>query len=491
MVAVRAVKVLAWAAPLAVGATLMCIGIGRQWTGSYDANGALYSTAARNHLRHGLAATRGGQVFNAGQLAPGDFRFYAHHPPGVSLAIAASFAAFGQREWAARLPFVALTLASIALVFHVPRLLGGRLAGFFAALLLAVQPMVAFYGRMPDHEAPAAFFVLAQAACYVHWRAAGERQWLALWCVAAFVGAWFAWVVVLMPFLLLGVEWLATRRLPARLLAPVAAGATGFASVLAHVALVAGGLGELWRALALRAGSQVAAEGGGVARFGMLEFLGRHWTYFTTAFSGVAGCVALVWLAGLRVRPRVESLLVGALAALALVNIVAFRQGSYVHIYYQYYLALPLAMAAGRALADLCRGRKAVWFLLALWVALVAGAEGWVKLAAIRGKEFYLGQMAAAPKLRQMTRPSDRVLILYEGHRSLRQLAYYADRNITQVRTLADAAALWRRGNYTRALKLIEERDPLVEERSNWKLRIEAIDLSPEGAVLSEVAGCQ
>jgi len=461
----RTVRILSWAVPLAAGAALMCIGIGRPWTGSYDANGALYSTAARNYLRHGLVATRGGQVCNAGEMEPSAFRFYSHHPPGVSLAMAASFALFGVHEWSARLPFVAFTLAATGILFYVVCALGGRLAGFFAAFLFAVQPMVAFYGRMPDHEAPAAFFALAQVACYVRWRVEGGRRWLALGCVAAFVGVWFAWVVVLMPFLLLAVQWLTQRREAGPMLLPVAAGALGFATVLGHVALVGGGLGELWGTLAQRTGSQVA-EGGAVASFGLLDFLGRHWTYFATAFSGVVGCVSLVWLAGLRVRRRVESLLVAALAAFALFNILAFRQGSFEHIYYQYYLAMPLAMAAGRALADLCRARRAVWFLLALWVAGVAGVEGWVKHSAIRRAEFYLGQMATAPKLGKVTERPDRVLIVYEGGRSLRQLAYYSDRNITQARTLAEAEALWQRGGYARAFRLIEasDREMRIEE---------------------------
>ncbi|MBM4037860.1 MAG: glycosyltransferase family 39 protein, partial [Planctomycetes bacterium] len=344
----------------------MCIGIARPWTGSYDANGALYGTAARNYLRHGIVATRGGQVCNAGALVPSEFHFYAHHPPGVSMAIAVSFAVFGAHEWSARLPFVGFTLGAIGLVFHVARLLGGRVAGFFAAFLFAVQPMVAFYGRMPDHEAPAAFFALAQAACYLQWRADGQRRWLTLGSVAAFVGVWFAWVAVLMPFLLLGVEWLTRRRrqgekTPAvfcrngppgashkrqRVSFPllgVAAGVVGFVTVLGHVALVEGGLGELWRVLVTRVGSQMASEGGRMTSFGLPEFLGRHWTYFTTAFSGVVACVSLVWLAGVRVRGRLQGWLVAGLGAFALFNIVAFRQGSFEHIYYQYYLAAPLA----------------------------------------------------------------------------------------------------------------------------------------------------
>ncbi|MBM4036064.1 MAG: hypothetical protein FJ291_30390 [Planctomycetes bacterium] len=460
----RVVRILSLGVPLAAGAFLMGVGIGRPWTGSYDANGALYSTAARNYLRHGIIATRGGQVCNAGQIEPGDFRFYAHHPPGISLAIAGSFALFGVSEWSARLPFAAFTLGAAALVFYLAWALGGRLAAFFAAFLFAVQPMVAFYGRMPDHEAPAAFFALAQAACWVRWRAEGGRRWLRLGCVVAFAGVWFAWVAVLMPLLLLGVQWPMERGRVRAMLLPAAAGAAGFAAVLCHAAMLEGGLGELWRALATRAGSHVA-EGSGAGSFGLAEFLGRHWTYLTTAFSGVVWAVALIWAAGLRVRRRAEALLVAALAAFALFNVVAFRQGSFVHIYYQFYLAMPLCLAAGLALAELCRGRRRLWLALAFWVAGVAATECWVKLSAIRKAEFYLDQMSVVAALREQSGPRDRVLTIYEGARSLRQLAYYADRNFTQVRTLEQAEAVRRRGYYTKAFRLVQvsEREMRLE----------------------------
>jgi hypothetical protein len=240
------------------------------------------------------------------------------------------------------------------------------------------------------------------------------------------------------------------------MLLSVAAATLGFATALGHAALLEGGLGELWWALATRTGSQAAD--GGAAPFGLGEFLGRHWTYLTTAFSGVVWAVALIWAAGLRVRRRAEALLVAALAAFALFNVVAFRQGSFVHIYYQFYLAMPLALAAGLVLAELCRGRTRLWLALAFWVAGVAGAESWVKLAAIRRAEFYLDQMSVAAALREKAGPRDRVLIIYEGVRNLRQLAYYADRNFRQVRTLeqAGAEAIWRRGYYTKAFRLVQ-----------------------------------
>jgi len=225
----RAWHAASWAAPLAVGACLMAVGIARPWTGSYDANGALFSTAARNYLRYGLVATRGGQVANAGQLRPQDFRFYSHHPPGISLTIAASFALLGIHEWSARLVPLLFTLGAAACLYRIACEMGGRLAGFLATLVFLVQPMVALYGRMPDHEAPAAFFALLLAVLYLHWQRTDRRGWLVAMAAAAFVGMGYAWVVFIVPWLLLGHCWLTRRRHARAMLLPVAGAVIGFA----------------------------------------------------------------------------------------------------------------------------------------------------------------------------------------------------------------------------------------------------------------------
>ncbi len=173
--------------PAAYGSLLLCLEIGEPWTGSYDANGALFSTVARNYRRYGLVATGGGQVVNSGQLEPGQFRFYMHHPPGLPVTMAASFAVFGEREWSARLVPILFTVGAAVLLWVVANELAGPLAGFFATLIFVAQPMVAFYGRMPDHEAPAAFFALALAALYLRWRREQGRGWLAAMSVVAHI----------------------------------------------------------------------------------------------------------------------------------------------------------------------------------------------------------------------------------------------------------------------------------------------------------------
>ena len=438
----RVLRHVSWALPLALGAAVLTLGIARPWVGSYDANGARESTAARNHLRHGLAATRGGQVVNAGRLTPDRFRFYAHHPSGLSLTLAASFAVCGQHEWSARLVPILFTLAATALLCLVARELAGPWGGLCAGLVFAAQPMVAFYGRMPDHEAPAACFALLLTWLYLRWRDDPRGSTLAAMAVAAFVGVWFAWVAAAVPWLLLGYHWLVSRKGRRAMALPAVAATLGFLGVLGHVALIQGGLGELWGALSHRLGSQ-AGDRTVEGTLTVATFLQRQGAYFWTCFSALASALSVLSvLSALRGSRRPAGLLVLVLALWALLNILGFRQGAYVHIYYQFYLAIPIALGAGLGLGALATGRPRRWpVVAALALTAAIGAEGWTKLQAIRSVEIpnYREQQDLAAHVERATRPDDRILLVWDGRASFSQLTWYADRDITVVPTEPEA----------------------------------------------------
>ncbi|HUT34851.1 MAG TPA: glycosyltransferase family 39 protein [Planctomycetota bacterium] len=447
--------------PLALGAAILATGIAAPWTGSYDANGALYSIAARNYLRHGLIATRGGQVCNAGLLRPQDFRFYSHHPPGISLSLAASFAVFGEHEWSGRLVPLLFTLGAAALLYFMARELGGPLAGSFAALVFVVQPMVGLYGRMPDHEAPGAFFALLLTWMYLQWQRTGRRGWPLAMAGATFLGVWFAWVVFIVPWLLLGHGWLVRRRDLRPMLIPAAGALLGLASVLGHIALVEGGLGGLGQALVHRFGAQ-ALDRDVSGSFTLAQFVERQGVYFWTGFSVLAACLSLAWAWRVGRRKRDAALLAAALAAFALANVLGPRQGAYVHIYYQFYLALPLALTAGLALGALPRRRA--WQAAAFALAALVAAEGMTKLVPVWRAQrwdgflgsyhFYPYQLRMADYLRRHTEPGDRILLLCDLPYSFRQLTYYSDRNIRVVADEEEAKRLWGEDGYTKAFAL-------------------------------------
>jgi len=432
-----------WLVPLAVALPLLLWHVSEPWTGSFDANGARYSTAARNTLRYGFWATRGGQIIDGGMREPSEYVYYAHHPPALPLTIATSFAVFGLHEWAARLVAIAFTLGSVVLVTWLGYQLAGPRAGGLAGLVFVLQPMIAFYGRMPDHEAPALFFALLTACSYVRWHRSGETRWIVLASAASATGVFYAWIVFVLPWLLLGHALLVRGRWRAAVW-PCGAALLAVVCVVAHIALLEGGLDELWGALAHRTGAQ-AADRGSAATFGLAGMLGRQCSYFSIAFNWVAAALVPVWLLGFGRARMSDTLLVAALTLFGLANVFGFPQGAYVHIYYQFYLALPLALVGGFVLAELGR-RRLVWLTALILVAMAVQSEQRLRRdlhrSYARPDPNYVRQFALAPKLRSQTEPTDKVLLVWALPASFRQLAWEADRNITIAKDEAEARDL-------------------------------------------------
>src|SRR5262245_53505508 len=166
---------------------------GRGWLGH---NGARYAQIARNYERHGFLTLGGAPLLDAGEpaggwRADGPHDVYAHHPPGLSLAIGALFRAFGAREDVARaLPALA-TLLMVALLARLVGHVAGPEAGGWAALAAACQPMVSVYGAHIDVQgAPVLCASLGVLLCYRRWLLGGDVRPLLL--VSA-VGSFFDW----------------------------------------------------------------------------------------------------------------------------------------------------------------------------------------------------------------------------------------------------------------------------------------------------------
>lgn len=84
---------------------------------------------------------------------------YLNKPPALFWMMAASFKAFGEAEWSARLPSVVLGIGTLLLIYLSAAAVAGRLAGIFAALIpLTFYFFVARGGRECATDAPLVFF---------------------------------------------------------------------------------------------------------------------------------------------------------------------------------------------------------------------------------------------------------------------------------------------------------------------------------------------
>lgn len=178
-----------------LAAGLLAIRITAPWQYRHDDNGAWFSAIARTHLARGLTATRGQDFFLERQT--GHLRPYLHHPPFIGLYLAGVFAVSGtDAPWVARGAVALLHLGSFVLLWQLARRLAprdGRLA-LVAGFLFATAPMGAFFGKMPNHEAPGLLALLTGMLASVSLAAAGLRgagprallfaAWLPVTCTA-------------------------------------------------------------------------------------------------------------------------------------------------------------------------------------------------------------------------------------------------------------------------------------------------------------------
>jgi 4-amino-4-deoxy-L-arabinose transferase-like glycosyltransferase len=102
---------------------------------------------------------------------------YLKKPPLLFWMMAASFKAFGENEFAARLPSMLLGLGTLILIYLSAAYVAGRLAGIFAGLTpLGFYFFVARGGRECSTDAPLVFF--STLALYALLHARGNRRWL-------------------------------------------------------------------------------------------------------------------------------------------------------------------------------------------------------------------------------------------------------------------------------------------------------------------------
>jgi len=138
---------------------LLSVHIAAPWQFIHDDNGAWFSSTARTHILRGLMETRGQDFF----LVRGteEMRPYLHHPPFISLYLAAVFAGTGlDTPLVARTAIAVLHVLSFLVFLRIAKVILGNdlLPRLWSAFIFAIVPMSVFFGKMPNHEVPGLLF---------------------------------------------------------------------------------------------------------------------------------------------------------------------------------------------------------------------------------------------------------------------------------------------------------------------------------------------
>lgn len=348
---------------------------------------------AKNHLRYGLAATRGDQIRNLEPAPPEEWIHYNNHPGTLDLLTAGVFAVLGSdAPWAHRLLPLLATLATVALLWVLAARTGldpGVCAGLW---LLA--PLTLTHGLDLSYEP---LCIAVMVALLLGWQA-GRR-----WSLLPFLvlgGLVDYPVLYLAPFF--GLCALGERRHAAWPYVAALAGSAllSFGIHLAHVAWAMGGLEtsagvSWWDHVLLSLGDRAPLPG-------LLAWLWSQLVSLHASF-GVPllalGALGLVLL--LQARPRRRAAdpeaqagsatgpgFPGALPILAfgfagVLHVALFRAHAVVHDFWLAYLGPSVAGLAAVGVARLPRGAGIGALVVAAGLGLWQGNKVWAEREAI------------------------------------------------------------------------------------------------------------
>jgi len=400
--------------------------------GHHDANGVWISAAARNWRLYGVDQLGLIPVVNRSAATPDTFSAYGNHPPLVVYAIAVSIGVLGETELAARLIPALCTLVSSAAFYTLARRLWDDKTAFWSAGFYALTPMLLYFGRMPNHEAPALMFIALFGVVLQRWIKRPSRAgWIAL-ATLIVCGVWTAWgAVLLMACLTIAALFLVERGRRFEL------SALGIVALLALALLMAvyeasspGSVSRLLGAFSLRS-SNVESFYQPAADFTLIQWLQRQLgdivLFFTPPVLMLGGFG--VWRIVRRGTPIQRAFTV-ALALAALAYVIILRNAVYEHDFYKIYFAP--ALAFGCAVVVRAALVRRSWQRRLVLISILLSAT--ISVAVVVALHQFAARAQIAPMiivdtLRTVTTLDDQISTDY-GNLPI-GIEYYAFREIT------------------------------------------------------------
>ncbi len=325
----------------------------RGWSGSY------YGNIARNYVEHGYIETKFGAVENVAPNDSSEFKYYVNHPPLLGLLISVSFRIFGISEWAVRLVPLLASMISLLLVFLIARKLWNNTIALYALLIFAVVPMGSFYGTLADVQGPVVLlFCLLTVYFYLQFRDNPSLSNIALMCTALTLGALTDWPAFYLPPLMILHYYLwqpnAARSrmifLPLLIVLMLGAAYLPYSNWL--IGCEPFDLGRLQSNFSARSAGQFPDQPFSKAfttSTWLARVLGQYWLVFLgyPIVFALALWTIVTLVHVIRARSNASDGIYLLVLIFALMHILIFRQGAYVHAYWSYYMLAPGSLAFG------------------------------------------------------------------------------------------------------------------------------------------------
>lgn len=329
----------------------------KPFTGHHDWDNVLYTYAVQNYLEYGYSELEYIQVYSPLKSLPEDLDrsgayVYRHNPPTIALVQSLSVRAFSFSEAFIRLPNIFLTLFSIVIFYQLGRVMYGKAVGIRAAFFFALAPLVVYFSRTVNHEAGNIMFANALILVYILWLRTQKTSWFIWACLIAIMGIWYGhfmafFLALLFPYSLI----FGNRQEKIMTLVICIVGFIAFVVWMTYTTRMFDAyiIDEFIEIYTIRTSDQ--SNGEGDTTFNMLEYVIRMFARIFYGFSFFAFVFAMVGIYALHKKGnnREDYLLWVHLIA-GLVYTTLWRNATWIHDYFTYYVVAPLAMWAGYGL---------------------------------------------------------------------------------------------------------------------------------------------
>ncbi|MDQ7026486.1 MAG: glycosyltransferase family 39 protein [Anaerolineae bacterium] len=327
---------------------LLAVRINVGWYGHHDENGRWISTAIRNYALYGADELGYLITTTPGPANPATLRYYVNHPPLIVWTAWLSSEIFGYyesgmpypdawpKEISVRLVSIFATMISLS-AFYVlcRRLLNPHLA-LLALIFYGFTPMIAYFGRMPNHEPLALPFIYLFITVFINWIRRFTIRRSIILAVLAVSAMWIAWASAFF-FATLGLVALIYGKKKHR----IAIIGVGIITLLSTVAIPLfydiqrpGAITDLLNAFVFRTSNRTLGRGS--ASFTIRQFIVQLFVHMVSAMT-LAVVVFGTWGLTIAIR-RKKSLtraVIIALLGAPTGYMLVFRNAFYVHDYYK------------------------------------------------------------------------------------------------------------------------------------------------------------
>jgi hypothetical protein len=450
---------------------LLTIRIGVPWFGHHDANGVFYMTMARNYELYGASELGFLQLHNYEIPAlPENYNFYLHHPPMITWVLALVGVPMSLTEATSRWAMVCATMISIASLYVLARRLLGQKRALLVVMLYGLTPMIAYFGRMPNHEPLAIGFLMPFFTIYAQYlRYPTRARWVALAILAIF-SMWTAWAAFFffMALLFFGVIYRVETRLKKiitnwqKLLDLFGLGVVVVLATLAvplfYESQHPGAIQRLLDVMVFRTSNIGGTRG--TPEFTILEYIARQLLHMTIMMSLFVVVMGFLGIKPLLRQSRLTRTMTWAMLGGGAGFLLFFRNASYIHDYYKYYLMPAFSILACLGVVQIWGIRRSRWAKPAV-LGLLVGSSIYAVIIFV-GSHLSSNQsfpMDIARAINAHTTTQERILTNLT-HQSP-AIEFYAERNIFYENT--PQMALEQAENATQPMVYVFCLNPLPE----------------------------